>query len=412
MRAFTAITALSTSVLLQFAPGFTTAEEAAAVQVPVSKLVSKDLLSGTDYTLQPKASIVSSRAVYTLKSPAGTDEVTGTVSLLERANEIRAVETLEAMKKTDVYGDALKNSAKGPVKFGKGLVTEPVDTVSNTAKGLGSFLADVGYSVVSDDPSQDNVAKTGLGFATAKRKFAFKLGVNPYSQYQPLQDALSEVSWTAVGGGLTVTVAFSAVANTAGSVLSGTSFANTARQAVRDNSPRKLQNMNFDSLQAMGVSEDLAEAQLNNLKYDPEAETRLVTALASMKKVAGRDDVVARATLASSYSAANEMRDWVELLAAYHAKVERASKLVVIGSAPFLVDKKKRVHGVFPTDYIVWSPSFAAQIADITKRIADAGYTTGTISVTGMIDPKVVELLRSSGWTSVQANAETILRAK
>ena len=88
MRAFTAIAALSTSVLLQFAPGFTTAEEAAAVQVSVTKLVSKDLLSGTDFTLQPKASIVSSRAVYTLKSPAGTDEVTGTVSLLERANEI------------------------------------------------------------------------------------------------------------------------------------------------------------------------------------------------------------------------------------------------------------------------------------------------------------------------------------
>ena len=83
--------------------------------------------------------------------------------------------------------------------------------MKDTARGLGGFLADVGYSVVSDDPSQDNVAKTGLGQSNAKRAFAFELGVNPYSQYEPLQKELSEVSWTAVGGGLTVGAAFRAV---------------------------------------------------------------------------------------------------------------------------------------------------------------------------------------------------------
>jgi hypothetical protein len=409
MRVSNAIAASTTAVLLVLAPGTSADED---IQVPVSRLVSKDLLAGTDYALQPKASIERSRAVFTLVAPEGTSKVSGTVSLLERANEIRAVQTLEAMKGTDVYTDALKNSAKGPVKFGKGLVTEPVDTVSNTVKGFGGFLADVGYSVVSSDPSQENVAKTGLGFSTAKRNFAFNLGVNPYSQYQPLQDALSEVSWTAVGGGLTVTVAFRAVNNTAGTVLSSTSFANTARQAVRDNSPRKLQNMNFDTLRSMGVSEDLAEALLDNFKYDPEAETRLVTALASMKGVAGREDVVARATLATSRNAADEMRDWVELLAAYHAKVTRASKLVVIGAAPFLVDEKQRAHGIFPTDYVAWTPTLVGQISDFTRQIKDAGYKPGPIHVTGRIDKRADKLLRDNGWTDVQANAETLLRTK
>ena len=113
---------------------------------------------------------------------------------LERINELRAVETIEAMKKSDVYLDAVKNSAKAPVNYGKALIDAPVDTLKGTARGLGGFLADVGSSVVSDDPSQDNVAKTGLGQSAAKRNFAFELGVNPYSRYEPLQEALSEVS--------------------------------------------------------------------------------------------------------------------------------------------------------------------------------------------------------------------------
>jgi hypothetical protein len=91
-----------------------------------------------------------------------------------------------------------------------------------------------------------------VGFGAVQRQLAFKLGVNPYSNYQPLQDELSEVAWTSVGGGMTVSAGFSAVGGTPGTVISVTSSANTGRQLVRDNSPRKLDNLNHDSLVAIG----------------------------------------------------------------------------------------------------------------------------------------------------------------
>lgn len=397
------------ATLLLLIPGMTAAQD---IQVPVSKLVSEDLLSGTAYTLAPRASIERSRAIYTLDRKGESTRVTGTVSLLERANEIRAVQTLEAMKKTDVYTDALKNSAKGPLELGKSLVDEPVDTVTNAVKGFGGFLADVGYSVVSDDPSQENVAKTGLGFATAKRNFAHQLGVNPYSTYQPLQDALGEVAWTAVGGGLTVSAGFRAVTNTAGAVLTTTKTANTAREMVRDMSPRKLQNQNADTLQGMGVDEDLTETLLDNFEYDPETETRLVTALDSMDKVQGRPDFVARASLASSRNAAEEMRDWAELLAAYHALVKPAERLVVISSAPFIVDRDGIAHGIFPTDYVAWTDSLQAQITDFSEQIKSRGYQLGSILTTGVIAPRMRELLAEIGWSDIQDQAERTLRTE
>ena len=200
MTGFLRLTAVLAGSLLLVAQGF--ADD--GVRVSVSEFLDKDLLRGSGYQLQPEASISRARALFTLHSDQGQTTVTGAVSLLERINEIQAVTVLAEMKKSDVYMDAIKNSAKAPVNFGKSLIDAPVDTVSNAAKGLGGFLADVGYSIVSDDPSQENVAKTGLGFATAKRNFAYQLGVNPYSQYQPLQDALGEVSWTAAGGACVV----------------------------------------------------------------------------------------------------------------------------------------------------------------------------------------------------------------
>ena len=76
------------------------------------------------------------------------------------------------MKKTDVYLDA-KNSAKAPVNYGKALVDEPVDTMKNTAKGLG--ITDVGYSIVpGPQPGQCRQDRTRP--VDGKRAFAFELG--------------------------------------------------------------------------------------------------------------------------------------------------------------------------------------------------------------------------------------------
>jgi hypothetical protein len=396
---------------LLFSTGVAFAQSGAGGNHPVKDFLPKSVVKELGATLAPEASINDARATFTLNTDAGPETVTGTVSMLERVNELRAVKTLDAMKKSDVYLDAVKNSAKAPVRYGKALVDAPVDTVKDTARGLGGFLADIGHSIVSDDPSEDNVAKTGLGQSAAKRAFAFELGVNPYSHYEPLQEALSEVAWTAVGGGLTVGATFRAVQNTPGQVLTVSRVANTGRELVRDKSPRELTNRNEESLKAMGVGEALTEAMLNNFNFDPETETRLIVALEAMNGVQGRADLVARATLASSRARAREMRDWTELLAAYHEKVTPAKKVVVIANSVFLIDSRNVAHGVLPTDYIVPTPGLEAVLARVTDAVKAENYKLGSITVTGAIHPQAVKLLKSNGWGTVEAHAGKTLRA-
>lgn len=407
---------LSSSVALSSAALATTADQqqrdSETVSVPVVEFVPKELITASSYSLQPQATIYRSYATFQLKTDSSTTEITGTTNLLARIEELQAIETLKEMKKTDVYLKALKGSSGGPLKTVKGLATEPVNTVKGAAMGLGGLLSDIGYSLVSDDPSQENVAKTMVGFGTAKRQLAFQLGVNPYSDYQPLQDQLSEVAWTSVGGGLTISVAFSAVTGVPGRAVRITSTANTGRELVRDNSPRKLGNLNHESLVSMGVEENLAEVFLSNYNYDPESETRVVTALSSMKGVQGRADLVARASTVSSTYEASQMRDWVELLAAFHAKVAPAKQIIIVSTAPFLVAENRSVIGVFPTDYVVDTPGFEGRMVAVGDEINSRGYKAGVFYATGKIDPPMIELLLEKGWSSVHEHVEKELRTE
>ena len=401
------LAACGVQALAQTAPEITAPAE--EVTVAASRMLAPELLAGNGYRVHPEVTVFRARAFYTLEYETGTDVVVGTRYLLERIDEIHAVETLAAMKKTSVYGDALKNSAKAPLQFGKDLVTSPVSTLGKVGRGIGSFFSDVGYSIVSDDPNQENVAKTALGFATAKRMFAYELGVNPYTTFKPLEDELNEVAWTAVGGGLTASVGFRAVGGTPGTVLTASKTANGMKKLVRDHSPRKLQNINFEKLEAMDIGEDLAEALLNNFNYDPEAETRLVGALASMEGVSGRETFVKRAVLADTVANARLVRDWAELFAAYHSEIQAVAAVIVAQSAPILIVGENTAFGLFPADYVTPAPGFMARLSALAQDLKASGYVLGDLWTTGVLDPDMEAPLLGLGWRKARGGVEDVL---
>ena len=75
------------------------------VTVATTWLVPKKLLTGKGYTIQPEASIHRARAFYEGEFVGVANVVVGTRQLMERIDEVTAVHTLRAMKKTRVYCD-------------------------------------------------------------------------------------------------------------------------------------------------------------------------------------------------------------------------------------------------------------------------------------------------------------------
>ena len=376
-----------------------------SLSVPTAKLLPAELLQGSNFTLAPATTVYRGVALYQMETEFGQSILVGRQGLLQRIDELRAIDRLREMKGSEVYKEALKNSAKAPVETVKNIADAPVETLKGIGRGLGGFLADVGYAMVSDDPNQEHVAKTATGFAAAKRSLAFGLGVSPYSSFQPLQDELSEVAWTAVGGGLTVSLGFKSIGGATGTALSATGTAEAMRGLVRDHSPRELQNINHDKLLAMGVKETLAEAMLDNFNYDPEEETRLIGALATMDGVAGRHLFIERAALQDQPYNARLMREWAELFASYHANVEKVKAIVMAQTAPYFVRQDGTASGVFPADYLVPDPTFEARNRASLEALRAQGFKPGEAWITGKIDPLAKPLLKDVGWQNVQGGA-------
>ncbi len=369
------------------------------VVVQASDLLPKELLEDPGYTIAPEVAVHFHRAVYQLDTPYGPSTVYGTPKMLERIDELKAIERLEEMKKTSVYKDAVKKSAKGPLRTARGMLTAPVDTVSRVGRGIGNFFSDIGSSIISDNPYQENVAKTALGFATAKRQLAHELGVNPYSDYEPLQEQLNTVAWTSVGGGMTVLAGFAAIPGTAGTVMSTTRTASSMKQLVRDSSVRELKNINTKKLKAMGVEDAMADAFIRNYYYNPEEATRLVGAMDSMKGVADRSEFFKRATLVDTPAEAHMMREWAELLASYHLNIEPVEGLVTVSTAPFLRRKDGSFVGIFPTDYSFWTSQTDSRIQQINEEFRAKGFKPGgELWLDGKADADFKEAVEAMGW--------------
>jgi hypothetical protein len=84
---------------------------------------------------------------FTVVSPFGTFEVTGHGALRKLLHEIGAIATWREMKTSKAFGDAVVNTAKGPLRFAENLITHPVDTVTSIPKDAYKFMEEAATGV-------------------------------------------------------------------------------------------------------------------------------------------------------------------------------------------------------------------------------------------------------------------------
>ena len=255
------------------------------VTLSAGDVLAKDLLQGGNYRVDQTVKNDGLINTYELTTNYGPLTVESTGELLSRINELKALTLMEEMERKKVFGDALTSSVKGTVKGAAELVTSPIETSKSILKGTGRFLGNLGDSIFSDDPAQDNVVKVALGYDVAKRPFAFEFGIDPYTDYDPVVNRLGEIARAAVAGGLTPKAAMAAVDHPVvlAAQISGTAYG--MMQLVRDNPPGRLREINREKLEKMGLDASLIEAFLDNYRYTPQDETLLVGELESMKGV-------------------------------------------------------------------------------------------------------------------------------
>ena len=204
---------------------------------------------------------------------------------------------------------------------------------------------------------------------------------------------------TAGAGGLTVKVAFMAIPGAAGTAVGLSGTASDMKSLVRDKSPAELNSINEKRLRQMGVSDSLAKVFLKNPHYGPQEETLLVGDLASMSGVKDIAAFIRAASLANDESVALFMRVRAQLIALYSSKIKAIASFVEANRSPLVKAKDGTIVGIFPLDYVAWTPALAAKERAISEDIQKMPGVKGKeFWITGTVDPVAKAAFESRGW--------------
>ena len=380
------------------------------INLHAKDILPKALPKGENYKIADEVKNDGLINTYRLTTDYGPLTVESTAKLMIRITELKALKGMEELDRKGVFKDSVVEGVKAPVKGVTDLVTSPVETSKDIVKGTGQFLSNVGRSILSDDPDQDNVLKVALGYDVAKRKFAFEFGIDPYSSYSPAMDRLGQIARAAVAGGLAPKAAMSAIDSDFGTALRISSTAKGMKELVRDNPPVELQKINRKKLEQMGVSPDLAQAFLNNYRYNPQEETLLVGELESMKGVKGRDVFISVANLAVEESVALHYRLVAQMMAGYHTNVSPAAQIQNINGMLHLRRKDGVLAFLAPVDFVFWTKEIDRKLNTIENSIKKMGGASGKeLWITGEIEKTARDMFEAMGWKVIE-NAKDRLR--
>jgi hypothetical protein len=410
--------ALATAVL--FASAALVAGQAAYETPPVLRaadLAPAELLKGPRFEVDEAAPTDGLLAKFTIKSDFGPFEAQGPGMLAVRVAEIRALDNLSHVEKSDVFQKALAESAKRTGQSLKTAVMNPVETIKGLPEGVGRFFERVGRGVttgaqkagdyIAEKQGQSGGASSGdvataagqaasnvgenvIGYDDARRRVAKELRVDPYTTNAALAKKLDEVAWAQWTGEFGMDVAIGLVPG--GAALRFTK--NWVSDLVWDLSPGDLDVRMDKQMQAIGVPQETIDRFLRQPRYTRTIRVVLVESLAALPPGAGRAPVIDWAVTAESETQARFMAGAVGILADHHRNAAPIATLRVAGSLFGETDAGTVVVPA-PVDYVSWTE----RVAGFAARPEVAGAKSRELWLTGRLSPRTRQDLASRGWT-------------
>ena len=419
---------LSRSVLLgtlAVAAGFAFAENS-VLTLHGSELAKPALLKGPLHSVAEPVKVEEHFGRFVIESKFGKFSVIGENMLAVRVSELQAIEELQKVQQDSAFTDALTKTAKGVGKFAENVVTEPTKTVENIGKGIGTVFGRVGYlaqsgsNYVSDQasdltgsgPKDRPMAKPArteepeppsfigdpLGYNMARREWAKKLQIDPYTSNPVLRPLLDKAATATFAGNFGVTL-------TLGAVLLPVQYAyeldDLVQQSVWNMPAIDLEKANEAKLIALGVPERTIRDLFRNKWFTPTLQTALVARLEAFGKMPGVASVVATASVTQGEARARFLLESLAMLATFHKKEAGFNKIKMSNLVPAGTTGDGTVVAAVGIDYGTWTKDAAA----FAQRQDLAGKTK-MLLVAGKVSPQARQAIEKAGW-SVKSGLRT-----
>ena len=368
----------------------------APLSVSASQVLPPKLLRRPNYRIGDRVGLENFQYAFKVHTKYGTFVIKGTDLLRVRAREIAATAKLEEVGGAETVIGSAGRTALKPVATAKDLITAPGQTIGDTFRGVGHIFGSAKAAMKATDPHKERVLASVTGGSTARRKFAFGLGVDPNTSFAPLDSELKRVATASAIGETGANVGLSFVAGPAGYAIGAAGTSNWLREALRDKTAAELERDGRKALASMGVSDATMDAFYANAMLSPTDKAIIVEALASVG-AGGREIFVAGAARAPSIERGFFYRRQAALIAAYNKRVAPIRQFVRFGSAPMLKTGKGIV-SILPVDYLIWSPPLEQLVASAGGH---GGGAPSEIWITGQASEMATTKLAELGWKVV-----------
>jgi hypothetical protein len=389
----------------------------AAPALPGAELAPATLLKGPFHKVAEPVRVEGHLGKFVIESKFGKFSVQGANLLATRVQELQAIEELQKVQKDSAFTDALAKSAGGVAKFAASAVDDPNKAVENVQKGVGTVFGRVTYAakagteyvgdkaadtVSSGSKSAPKAAPAGdgappsftgdpFGYNKARREWAKKLNIDPYSTNPVLRPLLDKAASATFAGNFAVSLTLGAVV---GPAQYAYTFDDTVRQAIWDKPPIDLAKENEATLIGLGAQQRTVRDLLRNNWFTPTLQTALVTRLSALGRIEGIESVVATAAATQGESRVRFLLESLAMLAAHHKKEGRLVAIRMSNLVPAGVATDGRVIVALAIDYGTWDKDAAAFTQ--RKELAAKGRT---LLVAGKLSPRAKQELEKAGWT-------------
>lgn len=358
--------------------------------------LAAEQLAGPDFKVEPQATTDGFSTTYTVTSRFGTWPARGRMGVAMRIREIQALAALEEVSKSDVFRDAVKNSATAPLQLVQAVATKPVETLKGVPAGVGrwmkktSFQVKEGYNdakevradLKEDDEAGDSTTGTDkanltekgkeeatkyalnyLKISSAELKWYAKLGVDPYTDNEILRKAVTSVA--RVEGLTSFGMKFVGMPG-----IPGASEARKTMDLVWKTDPWELRLANRKQLLAAGLTEETARSFEDNPSMSLSQQTALLQSLDQLAGVQGRASVIARAIDLASREEASQLVSSLALLSRFHKQQVSLKEFLAGTRLPVARTTKGALVGLILSDALFWT----AEVAEASKEFG-AAYT-------------------------------------
>jgi hypothetical protein len=368
-----------------------------------SALLAPEIRKGPHHTVKEAVRTEGYFHQFEIDSDYGALSATGLSQLTTRLNEVNALAQLNEVSKSEVFakaaGGAVLNVGKSTVK----VVTDPVDTARGVGKGVKRLGVNLGRmskravdsvgneseSAAPKEAAGEGAANAVLGVSGAMRRWARKVGADPYTTNPVLFEALKDIGRIDAAGGIAtkVVLPIPAVVTTSASV----------GDLVWGKDPEELRKINEGRLKALGVAQADAQRFFQNRGYTLTSQTRFAAALDAVK-AKGLVAYVDAAARADGERSALFFVESAEMLQRAHAA---SPVTAVLDDSQVLVAKQgPRALMVLPLDYLKSTERSEEVLADVHARVKrELGVTGVEVHVTGQVTTRMRGEITGLGWT-------------